>query len=131
MTAPTAPVPGNALRIYSYAACSTCRKALKWLQEQGIAHEVVDITSSPPSLAELRQALASLGDRQRLFNTSGLSYRALGAATVRSLSDDEALSALAADGKLIKRPFVLTSNGGALTGFDPQRWQEAFHSPVA
>ena len=130
MTAPRAPRPGTTLLVYSYAACSTCRKALKWLEEQGIAHEVVDITSSPPSLAELRQALASLVNRQRLFNTSGLSYRALGAAAVKSMGDDEALSALASDGKLIKRPFVITSSGEALTGFDPQRWQEAFRSPV-
>ncbi|MGB7565059.1 MAG: Spx/MgsR family RNA polymerase-binding regulatory protein [Prochlorococcaceae cyanobacterium] len=126
MTAPTAPRPGKALLVYSYPACSTCRKALQWLQEQGIAHEVVDITSSPPSLTELRQALASLGDRRRLFNTSGLSYRALGAAAVQSMNDDQALSALASDGKLIKRPFVITSSGEALTGFDPQRWLEAF-----
>ncbi len=126
MSAPTAPGPGNPLLVYSYATCSTCRKALKWLQERGIPHEVVDITSSPPSLTELRQALASLGDRRRLFNTSGLSYRALGAAAVQSMNDDEALSALASDGKLIKRPFVITSSGEALTGFDPQRWLEAF-----
>lgn len=131
MSAPSTPGPASALRIYSYAACSTCRKALKWLQEQGVAHEVVDITCSPPSLAELRQALGSLPDRQRLFNTSGLSYRALGAAAVKSLSDEEALLALAADGKLIKRPFVLTPSGEALTGFDPQRWQAAFRSTVA
>ncbi|MCP9849332.1 Spx/MgsR family RNA polymerase-binding regulatory protein [Cyanobium sp. Morenito 9A2] len=119
------PVPGGAQRIYCYAGCSTCRKALRWLQDQAIAYEVVDITSAPPSLEELSQALASLGDRQRLFNTSGLSYRTLGSAQVKALTDAEALEALAADGKLIKRPFLITPGGEALTGFDPQRWSEA------
>ncbi|MEI6828311.1 MAG: Spx/MgsR family RNA polymerase-binding regulatory protein [Synechococcaceae cyanobacterium ELA445] len=123
--APAGGVQGShPLRIYSYAGCSTCRKALQWLSEREVAVEVVDITTSPPSLAELRQALLSLGDRKRLFNTSGLSYRALGGPTVKAMDDHQALAALAADGKLIKRPFLITASGVALTGFDPQRWLE-------
>ena len=90
-------------RVYSYNRCSTCRKALAWLTERGIAHEVHDITLTPPSKEMLVAAHQSLGDRKLLFNTSGQSYRAMGAAAVKALSDDEALEALAADGKLIKR----------------------------
>ncbi len=81
--------------------------------------------TDPPSLAELRQALAALGDRKRLFNTSGQSYRSLGAAAVAALSDEQALEALAADGKLIKRPFALTANRQALVGFKPEEWSVA------
>ena len=117
------------LRLYSYPKCSTCRKALHWLAERGLSPgsglELVDITADPPSLDELRQALAVLGDRKRLFNTSGQSYRALGAAAVAALSDAQALEALAADGKLIKRPFALTTAGQALVGFRPEEWSVA------
>ncbi|MFN7739425.1 MAG: ArsC/Spx/MgsR family protein, partial [Cyanobacteriota bacterium] len=74
--------------------------------------------------AELRAAFESLG-RKRLFNTSGQSYRALGAAAVAALSDAQALEALAADGKLIKRPFALTTDGQALVGFKPEQWSAA------
>jgi len=114
------------LRLYSYPKCSTCRRALQWLAERGLTPgtglELVDITTDPPSLAELRQALAALGDRKRLFNTSGQSYRSLGAAAVAALSDEQALEALAADGKLIKRPFALTADRQALVGFKPEEW---------
>ncbi|MCP9817353.1 Spx/MgsR family RNA polymerase-binding regulatory protein [Synechococcus sp. GreenBA-s] len=117
------------LRLYSYPNCSTCRKALQWLAERGLSPgsglELVDITADPPSLAELRQALAVLGDRKRLFNTSGQSYRALGAAAVAALSDAQALEALAADGKLIKRPFALATSGQVLVGFRPEEWSVA------
>ena len=63
------------LRLYSYPACGTCRKALQWLAQQGFcvqagSLELVDITRTPPSPAELRQAMAAVG-RKRLFNTSG------------------------------------------------------------
>ena len=117
------------LRVYSYSACGTCRKALQWLALQGFSAEagtleLVDITTTPPSPDELQQAMAALG-RKRLFNTSGQSYRALGAAAVAALSDDDAIAALATDGKLIKRPFAITANGTALVGFKPEEWQAA------
>ncbi|MFM7651772.1 MAG: Spx/MgsR family RNA polymerase-binding regulatory protein [Vulcanococcus sp.] len=120
-------------RVYSYPACGTCRKALQWLAQQGFSVEqgnleLVDITRTPPSLAALRQAFASLG-RKRLFNTSGQSYRALGAAAVAAMNDEQALAALAADGKLIKRPFAITAEGAALVGFKPEEWQAALGRP--
>lgn len=89
--------------------------------------ELVDITQQPPSLAELTRAFEALG-RKRLFNTSGQSYRALGSATVAAMSDQDALVALAADGKLIKRPFAITPSGAALVGFKPEEWQAALQS---
>ncbi|SBO42527.1 arsenate reductase family protein [Cyanobium sp. NIES-981] len=110
------------IRLYSYAGCSTCRKALRWLEERGVTTPPIDITQQPPSRGELEQALAQLG-RQRLFNTSGQSYRSLGAAAVKAMDDHEALEALAADGKLIKRPFLITDAGRILTGFKPEEWE--------
>ena len=112
------------MKFYGYSGCSTCRKALQWLAARDLHAEMLDITQTPPSLAELELALAQLG-RKRLFNTSGQSYRALGSATVQALDDRSALAALAADGKLIKRPFLITSGGAILTGFKEQEWQEA------
>jgi len=110
------------LKLYSYAACSTCRKALTWLKQQGRLAELIDITSQPPSEAELQLGLAQLG-RKRLLNTSGQSYRALGAAAVAAMDDHQLLQALAADGRLIKRPFLITDAGRVLTGFKPEEWQ--------
>ena len=117
------------LRIYSYSKCGTCRKALQWLAQQDFSVdagtlELVDITEQPPSDAELSSAFESLG-RKRLFNTSGQSYRALGSASVAAMDDQTALAALAADGKLVKRPFVITPQGTALVGFKLEEWQAA------
>ncbi len=117
------------LRLFSYPKCGTCRKALQWLAQQGFSVgngnlELIDITLDPPGMDDLRLAFNSLG-RKRLFNTSGQSYRAFGAAAVAALSDHEALAALAADGKLIKRPFAITEAGTALVGFKPEEWQAA------
>jgi arsenate reductase len=114
------------LMVYAYGRCSTCRKALAWLAQQGLTAgpglELIEITTSPPSRGTLSQALAALGAIKRLFNTSGQSYRALGAAAVAAMGQDEALQALAADGKLIKRPLVFTAQGKVLVGFKPEEW---------
>jgi arsenate reductase len=115
--------PTGIARLYSYSGCSTCRKAIAWLRDKGLQPELIDITSQPPSLEELHQGLVQLG-RIPLFNTSGQSYRALGAAVVKAMDDDQALAALAADGRLVKRPFVVARNGRILTGFRPEEWAE-------
>ena len=113
------------IKVYSYSRCSTCRKALAWLDVNNLTYEVVDITTDPPTKEVLAQAFERLGVRQRLFNSSGQSYRALGAAVVKAMTDDEALTALAVDGRLIKRPFVELPNGDFLVGFKPEEWNQA------
>ncbi|KMM16567.1 ArsC family transcriptional regulator [Synechococcus sp. GFB01] len=95
---------------------------MAWLADHGVTVDPIDITSQPPSLAELRLGLEQLG-RQRLFNTSGQSYRALGSAVIKAMNDEQALAALAADGRLIKRPYLITASGRVLTGFRPEEWQ--------
>jgi arsenate reductase len=114
------------LRVYAYSRCSTCRKALSWLAQQGLSAgeqlDLIEITTHPPAKETLAQALAALGVIKRLFNTSGQSYRALGAAAVAAMDEDDALQALAADGKLIKRPLVFTAKGEVLVGFKPDEW---------
>ena len=110
--------------VFGYSRCSTCRKALLWLENEGFDFEVIDITLNPPSADQLHQAYRQFGEVKPIFNTSGQSYRAIGAETVKKMSDEQALQALAADGKLIKRPFVQCPDGGFLIGFKPEVWSE-------
>jgi arsenate reductase len=116
------PAAAGIARLYSYSSCGTCRKAMAWLRQRGFQVEPINITDQPPSESELRTALQQLG-RSRLFNTSGQSYRALGAPAVRAMDDAQALAALAADGRLVKRPFLIASDGRTLTGFREEEWQ--------
>lgn len=113
------------LRVYHYPQCSTCKKALKWLAAHGIEVELVDIVQHPPTRAELRRALESAGvPLRKLFNTSGVSYReGKFGERLPTLSEAEALLALASDGKLVKRPLVLGKNV-VLIGFDEAAYRE-------
>lgn len=107
-----------------YPGCSTCQKAERWLKENGIAYTYRHIREENPSEEELsgwwRQSGLPLG---RLFNTSGMQYRALGLGDKRKEMDEQQqLQLLATDGMLVKRP-IAVGNGRVLFGFRAAEWE--------
>ena len=115
-----------ALRMWHYPGCDTCRKARRWLSERGMEVDLVHIVDDPPGIELLRDLWQRSGRPVRkLFNTSGRSYRAGGYKDrLPSMSDEEALAELAADGKLIKRP-LLDAGDRVLVGFADDAYAEA------
>ncbi|HEX6275312.1 MAG TPA: Spx/MgsR family RNA polymerase-binding regulatory protein [Polyangiaceae bacterium] len=115
------------LKVYHYAKCSTCRKALAFLEKHEVLHETIDIVKKPPSKAELARAWKLSGlPLKKMFNTSGESYRnGRFGERLATMSDEQALDALAKDGKLIKRPVVL-GRDFALVGFDEAAYGKRF-----
>jgi arsenate reductase (glutaredoxin) len=115
------------VKIYTLTNCDTCRAATKWLNARGITFEEHAIRQTPPSLSELTSMLAAYGGEVRkLFNTSGRDYREQNISDqLATMSPADALALLAANGNLVKRPFVI---GGpvALVGFNPEVWAAAF-----
>ncbi len=109
--------------VLAYSGCQTCRKALAWLAKRGIEVDVRPIVDHPPTAEELTAWIPKSGRPVRKWlNTSGQSYRALGKARVDAMSDDELVAALAADGKLVKRP-VVVAGGKVLVGFDAEKYE--------
>lgn len=115
------------LTVFHYPACSTCKKALQWLDAHAVPHARVHIVDAPPSIAQLREALRLTAlPIAKLFNTSGVSYREGDfKSRLPTMTEDQALAALAADGKLIKRPLVL-GDGFALVGFQEAAYAARF-----
>lgn len=97
------------LKFYAYKGCDTCRKARKDLQERGVSFEEIAIRETPPTKAELQKMLAAYGGNiKKLFNTSGGDYRAMQLGQrLPSMDEAEALDLLAANGNLVKRPFMI------------------------
>ncbi|MEM1083834.1 MAG: Spx/MgsR family RNA polymerase-binding regulatory protein [Verrucomicrobiota bacterium] len=113
------------LKFYAYKGCDGCRKARKWLVEREMDFEELPIRETPPSVAELKQVLASYdGKLNRLFNTAGGDYRAMGMKDkLPGMSDKEALELLSKHGNLVKRP-ILVGDEVALAGFKVGEWEE-------
>ena len=113
------------LTVYCYSRCTTCQKALKWLDEKGIGYKLIDIKADHPDEETLRKYHAMSGlPLKRFFNTSGIPYRELGLAKkLPEISEEGQFALLASDGMLVKRPLVI-GDDFVLTGFKENEWAE-------
>ncbi len=114
------------LKVYTYANCDTCRRAVKWLRAQGLTFSEHPIRETPPTAAELRTMLAEQGGEiRRLFNTSGRDYREQNLGEkLAGMTPTGAIELLAHNGNLVKRPFLLGPQAG-LVGFNEAAWSAA------
>lgn len=112
------------IKVYAYANCDTCRKALKFLAAHQIEPEVIPIREQPPSVAEFRAMLGHVGgDLRRLFNTSGRDYKEQNLKDeLPKMTPEQAFTLLAKNGNLVKRPFLITPESGT-TGFKEEEWK--------
>lgn len=108
-----------------YPACSTCQKAKKWLIENSIDYTNRLIVDENPTVEELKQWIPRSGlPVKKFFNTSGLVYKELKLSEKRSsMSEEEQIALLATNGKLVKRPLVVTDST-VLVGFKPDEWEK-------
>ena len=107
-----------------YHKCTTCQKAQKWLDENGISYTFRDIKMENPTYNELTAWHERSGlPLKRFFNTSGLLYKSMGLKDkLPQMSEDEMLKRLAADGMLVKRP-LLVGDDFVLVGFKEAEWE--------
>lgn len=108
-----------------YPACSTCRKARKWLDEHGVEYTARHIVEQRPSEGELREWVKRSGlPLKNFFNTSGLVYKALQLKDrLPEMNEAERITLLASDGKLVKRPLLVGENQ-IVVGFQPEAWEK-------
>lgn len=111
------------MQFICYPRCTTCQKAKKWLEENGIAFDERHIKENNPTAEELKAWRKKSGlPLKKFFNTSGLQYKALQLKDrLPSMSEDEQLALLASDGMLVKRP-LLIGEDFVLLGFKEADW---------
>ncbi len=111
--------------VFHYPGCSGCRNARKWLSAHGVEHQLHDLVADPIPVDDLRDLWNRSGlPLKRFFNTAGRSYQGGGFKDrLPTMSEDEQLAALAADGKLVKRPIV-DAGETVLVGFKAAEYAE-------
>ena len=108
-----------------YPKCTTCKKAKKWLEENGFQFDDRDIKTDRPSEEELRRWHKESGlPLRRFFNTSGQIYREMKLKDrLPDMTEDDPYELLASDGMLVKRP-IIVKDGDVLVGFKEAEWSE-------
>ena len=113
------------IKVYCYPKCSTCKKALAWLDQNGVTYELFDIKEAHPSGEALGgwQKMSGL-PLKKFFNTSGMLYREMELSKkLPNMTEEEQLALLGSDGMLVKRPLVI-GDDFVLTGFREAAWTE-------
>ena len=113
------------IKVYCYSKCTTCKKALKWLDDNNVKYELIDIKENNPDEATIRKYYEKSGlALKKFFNTSGMIYRDLGLSKkLPDMTEEEQIKLLASDGMLVKRPLLVSGNL-ILTGFKEVEWAE-------
>ena len=112
------------IQVYCYSRCSTCKKALKWLDDNKIEYKLIDIKEDHPDEKTLKLLHKKSGlPLRRFFNTSGLIYREMELSKkLPQMSEDEMFKLLASDGMIVKRP-LLVAEDKVLVGFKEEEWK--------
>ena len=115
----------NKILFIQYPKCTTCQKAKKWLDDNGIEYADRHIKENNPTYEELKDWYKKSNlPLKRFFNTSGLLYKSMGLKDkLPTMSEDEQLKLLGTDGMLVKRPIIVSDNV-ILTGFKEKEWEE-------
>ena len=113
------------LKFICYPKCTTCQRAKKWLDDNGLEYELRDIKSEKPSADELALWHSMSGlELKKFFNTSGLLYKSMGLKSrLPEMTEREMTELLASDGMLVKRP-ILVCDDRVLVGFKEAQWEE-------
>lgn len=108
-----------------YPKCSTCQKAKKWLDDNGLSYESRHIKEANPTYEELKSWYEKSGfPLKKFFNTSGMLYKSMQLKDkLAEMSEEEQLKLLATDGMLVKRPLVV-GDDFVLCGFREKEWTE-------
>jgi len=108
-----------------YRKCSTCMKALKWLEEHNVEFMERPIKEENPTYEELKEWYAKSGlPLKKFFNTSGLIYKDMQLKEkLPTMTEEEQLQLLATNGMLVKRPLVV-GDEFVLIGFKEKEWEE-------
>ena len=108
-----------------YPKCTTCQKAKKWLEEQKIEYTERHIAENNPTYEELKEWYEKSGlPLKKFFNTSGLLYKEMQLKDkLVTMSEEEMLQLLAANGMLVKRPLMINGDT-VLVGFKEAEWSE-------
>lgn len=111
------------MQFICYPKCTTCRKAKKWLEENGVRFDERNIKEQNPTGEEIKAWYLQSGlPLKKFFNTSGLQYKALQLKDkLPAMSEEEQIKLLATDGMLVKRP-ILLGDDFVLVGFKESDW---------
>jgi arsenate reductase (glutaredoxin) len=113
-----------ALKLYGLTKCSTCQKAIAWLDDHKIAHSFSDVKETPVTVEQVAAWSKKLGGWDKMINRAGYTWRGLPAADTGDLTETRAVALAVKNPSLIRRPLIEYPDGTVTVGFS-KKIQEA------
>ena len=104
------------ITVYTLKTCDTCKKALKWLDENSIPYLNKDVREDGISRQAIVQIVEAVG-YDKAVNRRSTTWRNLDESTKSSLSDANAASLISDNPTLMKRP-AFVDGSSIYVGFD-------------
>jgi arsenate reductase len=106
--------------VYWLPHCSTCQKAVAYLQEKGVPiRSFRDLKAQPLERAEVEDLARKVGGAEALFSKRAMKYRSMGLHE-QTLDDDDYLRLMAEEYTFVTRP-VIVRGDRATAGFSAKR----------
>jgi arsenate reductase (glutaredoxin) len=105
------------LRLYGLKKCSTCQKAITWLDAHKIAHSVSDVKEAPVTVEQVAAWSRALGGWEKMINRAGYTWRGLAASEIANLTEAKAVALAVRNPSLIRRPLIEYGDGRVTVGF--------------
>ncbi|MDO9023371.1 Spx/MgsR family RNA polymerase-binding regulatory protein [Zwartia sp.] len=112
------------VKLYGLTRCSTCLKALAWLEAQGVATVFQDYRDEPVAAAVLTQWAQALGGWEKLVNRASMTWRNLDQSLKSPATDQQWLALIAQYPALVRRPVTVYPDQTVSVGFNEKRFAE-------
>ena len=105
------------LKVFGLNKCSTCQRAVAWLDENDLKHSFLDVKESPLNAVQVAKWSSALGGWEKMINRAGYTWRGLSAADTTNLMQKTAIALVLRNPSLIRRPLIEHGDGSVTVGF--------------
>lgn len=110
------------LTLFGIKNCDTMKKAMKWLDDNGVAYHFHDYKKEGVPEHRLRQWLEALG-WETVINKRGTTWRKLDDVVKESMNTEKAITVAMDNPSIIKRP-ILQNDTIITAGFNADEWTD-------
>jgi arsenate reductase (glutaredoxin) len=108
------------MKAYGLKKCSTCQKAMEFLDGKKVKYTFTDHQETPPTKTQVAGWSKALGGWEKMVNRAGYTWRGLPASETKDLTEAKAVALATKHTSLIRRPLIEHDDGTITVGFTPK-----------
>lgn len=105
------------LKMFGLKKCSTCQKAMSYLDQKKTAYRFSDVKEDQLSKEQVSKWSKALGGWEKMINRAGYTWRGLPKSETENLTEAKAVVLALKNPSLIRRPLIEHGDGSVTVGF--------------